>query len=37
MRNTQFILEDVFDDVVSKDIFSQKHIIKLKTCLAKIF
>ena len=36
MKNTQFKIEDVFGDVISKDIFSQEQITKLNNFLAKI-
>jgi len=36
MRNTQFKVEDVFGDVLSKDNFSQEQITKLNNFLAKI-
>ena len=36
MKNTQFRVEDVFGDVVSKENFSQEQITKLNTFLAKI-
>ena len=36
MKNTQFKVEDVFGDVISKDIFSQEQITKLNNFLAKI-
>ena len=36
MKNTQFKVEDVFGDVISKDNFSQEQITKLNNCLAKI-
>ena len=36
MKNTQFKVEDVFGDVVSKDIFTQEQITKLNFVLAKI-
>ena len=36
MKNTQFKVEDVFGDVISKDNFSQKQIIKLNNFLAKL-
>ena len=36
MKNTQFKVEDVFGDVISKDNFSQEQITKLKIFLAKI-
>ena len=36
MKNTQFKVEDVFGDVLSKDIFSPEQITKLKKFLAKI-
>ena len=35
MKNTQFKVEDVFGNVISKDIFSQEHLNKLNTFLAK--
>ena len=37
MKNTQFKVEDVFGDVISKDNFSQEQITKLNNFLAKIF
>ena len=36
MRNTQFKVEDVFGDVISKDNFSQERITKLNKFLANI-
>ena len=36
MKNTQFKVEDVFGDVISKDNFSQEQITSLNTFLAKI-
>ena len=36
MKNTQFKVEDVFGDVISKDNFSQETITKLNNFLAKI-
>ena len=36
MKNTQFKVEDVFGDVISKGIFSQEQITKLNNFLAKI-
>ena len=36
MKNTSFKVEDVFGDVISKDIFSQEQITKLNDFLAKI-
>ena len=36
MKNTQFKVEDVFGDVISKDTFSQKQITKLINFLTKI-
>ena len=36
MKNTQFKVEDVFGDVISKDKFSQEQIIKRNNFLAKI-
>ena len=36
MKNTQFKVEDVFVDVISKDKFSQEQITKLNIILAKI-
>ena len=35
MKNTQFKVEDVFGDVISKDNFSQEQIAKLNIFLAK--
>ena len=35
MKNTSFKVEDVFDDVISKDNFSQEQITKLNNLLAK--
>ena len=35
MKKTQFKVEDVFGDVISKDNFSQEHITKLNNFLAK--
>ena len=36
MKNTQFKVDDVFGDVISKDIFSQEQRTKLNNFLAKI-
>ena len=36
MKNTSFIVEDDFGDVLSKDNFSQEQISKLNNFLAKI-
>ena len=36
MKNPQFKVEDVFDDVSSKDSFSQEQTTKLNFCLSKI-
>ena len=36
MKNTQFKVEDVFGDVISKDNFRQERITKLNNFLAKI-
>ena len=36
MKNTQFKVEDVFGDVISKDNFTQEQITKLNNFLAKI-
>ena len=36
MTNTQFKVEDVFGDVISKDNFSQEQITKLNNFLAKV-
>ena len=36
MKNTQYKVEDVFGDVISKDNFSQEQITKLNNSLAKI-
>ena len=36
MKNTQFKVEDVFGDVISKDNFSREQITKLNNFLAKI-
>ena len=36
MKNISFKLEDVFGDVLSKDIFSQEQITKLNNFSAKI-
>ena len=36
MRNTEFKVEDVFGNVISKDIFSQEQITKLNIFSAKI-
>ena len=36
VKNTQFKVEDVFGDVISKDNFSQEQITKLNNFLAKI-
>ena len=36
MKNTQFKVEDVFGDVISKDTFSQEQITKIINFLAKM-
>ena len=36
MKNTQFKVEDIFGDVISKDSISPEQITKLKNFLAKI-
>ena len=36
MKNTQFKVEDIFGDVISKDNFSQEQITKLNDFVAKI-
>ena len=36
MKNTQFKVEDVFGDVISKDCISPEQITKLNNFLAKI-
>ena len=36
MKSTQFKVEDVFGDVISKDSFSQEQTTKLNSFLAKI-
>ena len=36
MRNTQFKVEDIFNDVINKDTISQEQITKLNNFLAKI-
>ena len=36
MTSTQFKVEDIFGDVISKDNFSQEQITKLNNFLAKI-
>ena len=36
MKNTQFKVEDVFSDIISKDSNSPEQIIKLNKFLAKI-
>ena len=36
MENTQFRVEDVFGDVIKKEIFSQEQITKLNNFLAKM-
>ena len=36
MKNTEFKVEDVFRDVISKGIFSQEQITKLEKFSAKI-
>ena len=36
MNNTQFRVEDIFGDVISKEIFSQEQITKLNKFLAKL-
>ena len=35
MKNTQFRVEDIFGDVISKDNFCQEQITKLNNFLAK--
>ena len=35
MKNTQFKVEDVFGDVISKDTFSQEQITKLNSFFSK--
>ena len=35
MKNTQFEVEDVFGEIVSKDILSQEQITKLNNFLGK--
>ena len=37
MKNTQFYVEVVFADVISKDNFSQEQITELNNFLAKIY
>ena len=36
MKNTQFKVEDISNDVINKDTISQEHIIKLNNFLAKM-
>ena len=36
MRNTQFKVEDIFNDVINKDTISQEQIVKLNNFLAKM-
>ena len=36
MKNTQYKVEDVFVDIISKDVFSQDQTTKLNNFLAKI-
>ena len=36
MKNTQFKVEDVLGDVISKDNFSQEQVTKLNNFLVKI-
>ena len=36
MRNTQFKVEDIFNDVINKDTISQEQIVKLSNFLAKM-
>ena len=36
MKNTQFKVEDVFSNVISKDNFSQEQITKLNNFFAKM-
>ena len=36
MKNTQFKVEDIFGDVISKDNFSPEQITKINNFLAKI-
>ena len=36
MKNTQFKVEDVFGDVISKDNFSREQVTKLINFLAKL-
>ena len=36
MRNTQFKVEDIFNDVINKDTMSQEQIVKLNNFLAKM-
>ena len=36
MKNTSFKVEDVFGDIISKDIFIQEQITKLHNFLAKL-
>ena len=36
MKNTQFKLEDIFNDVINKDTISQEQIVKLNNFLAKM-
>ena len=36
MKNTQFKVEDVFGDIISKDNFSQEQITKLNNFSAKV-
>ena len=37
MKNTQFKIDDVFGDVISKDNFSQEQITNFNNVLAKLF
>ena len=36
MKNTQFKVEDIFNDVINKDTISQEQIVKLNNFLAKM-
>ena len=36
MKNTQFKVEDVYGDIISKDNFSQEQVVRLNNFLAKI-
>ena len=36
MRNTQFKVEDIFNEVINKNTISQEQIVKLNNFLAKM-